>query len=155
MEWLQEHMQNHLTKKPIADDLELLKLAAEVMRRNDHRKAESEARAQTMVAHAQEELKMVERLLLASETARIAAEMEVQKSKARLEEAETLLEARMELAKQERTAVDLRAKAAEQRAKEAEEGLQRLQTALRSLFKRELDLPEFALNMNTDRPAAS
>jgi hypothetical protein len=155
MKWLQEHMQSRLTNMPVADDLELLNLAAEAMRRSDDRKAELEARAQTMVTHAQGELKIVERLLQASETARIAAEMEMQKSKARLEEAETLLEARMELAEQERTAVDLRAKAAEQRAKEAEEGLQRLQTALRSLFKRGLDLPETALNTNTDRPSAS
>lgn len=155
MEWLQEHMQNHLTKKPVAEDLELLKLAAEVLRRNDHRKAESEARAQTMVTHAKEELKIVERLLQASETARIAAEMEVQKSRARVEEAESLLQIRAEMAEQERTAIDLRAKAAEQRAKEAEEGLQRLQTALRSLFKHGLDLPEFAFNTSTEQPSAS
>ena len=155
MEWLQEHMQNHLTKKTIADDLELLKLAAEAMRRNDHCKAESEARAQMMVTHAQEELKIVERLLQASETARIEAEMEMQKSKIRLEEAQSLLEARAEMAEQERTAINLRVKAAEQRAKEAEEGLQRFQTALRSLIRRGLDLPGFALNMSADQPSAS
>ena len=153
MKWLQDHMQSQLAKKPVADDLELLNLAAEAMRRNDDQKAESEARAQTMVTHAQGELKIVERLLQASESARIVAEMEMQKSKARLDEAEALLEVRMELAEQERTAVDLRARAAEQRAKEAEEGLQRLQTALRSLFKHGLELPESALNMDTDQPS--
>jgi hypothetical protein len=155
MKWLQEHMQNHLTKKPVADDLELLKLAADVMRRNDDRKAESEARAQTMVTHAQEELRIVERLLQTSETARIAAELEAHKSRSRLEEAEKLLEIRLELAEQERAAIDLRAKAAEQRAREAEEGLERLQTALRSLFKHHgQDLPEFAGEIDAERPSA-
>ena len=137
------------------DDLELLKLAAEVMRRNDHRKAEADARAQMMVTHAQEEVKIIERLLQASESARIAAEMEMQKTKARLEEAESLLETRTGLAEQERIAIDQRARAAEQRAKEAEEGLERLQAALRALFKRGLDLPEFVLNANTDPLQAS
>lgn len=151
MKWLKEHMQSYLTNKPVAGDLELLNLAAEAMRRNDDQKAESEARAQTMVTHAQGELQIVERLLQTSESARIVAEMEMQKSKARLDEAETLLEVRMELAEQERTAVDLRARAAEQRAKEAEEGLQHLQTALRSLFKRGLELPEHTHNMNADQ----
>ena len=160
MKWLQEHMQNHLTKKPVAEDLELLKLAANVMRRNDDRKAETESRAQTMVTHAQEELKIVERLLQASESARIAAELEAQKSKARLEEAEKLLEIRMELAEQEQAALDLRAQEAEQRAKEAEEGLERLQTALRTLFKHhgeDLPDPDYVggeIDNDPDRPAA-
>jgi hypothetical protein len=153
MKWLKEHMQSYLTTKPVANDLELLDLAAQAMRRNDDQKAESEARAQTMVTHAQGELKIVERLLQTSESARIAAEMEMQKSKARLDEVESLLEARMELVEQERTAGEQRARAAEQRAKEAEDGLQHLQTALRSLFKRGLETPEQALDKDTVQPS--
>jgi hypothetical protein len=136
MRWIEENMEHNLAMKPTDDDVDLLALAADIMRRNHEKQAEAGAKAQTIMSQAQEELKIVERLLQESEAARVTAEMEVKKAKAKLEEMENVYETRLVLVEQERSALELCVQSAERRAKAAEESLARLRTGFRSLLKR-------------------
>ena len=136
MKWIEENMEHNLAMQPGDDDVELLAIAAEIMRRNHEKQAEAGAKAQTIMSQAQEELKIVERLLQESEAARVSAEMEVKKAKAKLEEMENLYESRLAMVEQDRSALELCAQSAERRAKAAEESLARLRTGFRSLLKR-------------------
>ena len=88
MKWLEEHMRERVAKVPLAGDLAILDQAADSVRQAKERAAESEARAQRMVAHAQAELKLVERALNESESKRIEAEREQRRIESRMEEAE-------------------------------------------------------------------
>jgi chromosome segregation ATPase len=134
MRSLEEHMREQIAKVPLTGDLAMLDQAADSVRRAKERAAESEARAQRMVAHAQAELKLVERLLNEAETKRIDAEREQRRIEAKLEEAEKSFTMREELIRQQLSAEENIAKAAEDRARELEEELETLRTALRSFF---------------------
>ena len=127
-------MDNQLTKTSSIDPMLLLKRAADVMDRDNRWKAELESRAQSMVTHAQEEIKIVERLLQASEAARAA---EAQKAQSRIEEIEKACDAKLKAAEEQSAAIEARANAAELRAQQAKDELARLQAAIADLFKRE------------------
>jgi hypothetical protein len=149
MKWIEKNLEHHLALQSEDDDVELLSLAAEIMRRSQEQLAEAGAHAQTIVSHAQEELKIVERLLQESEAARISAEMDLKKAQAKLEETESVFEARIALLQQEKSALQVCADAAERRAKTVEESLARLKTGLGSLFKR------YGQQVGTDQRIAS
>jgi len=132
--WLEEHMRSRLSKQPLNEDLEMLKRAANNMKEAEDRASRSQARAQTMVTHAQAELKIAERMLHESEAARIEADAEQRRVLAKLGEAEKALEARGEQVRRVRMEAEQRCKAAEQRARDAEEELRTLREALTVLF---------------------
>jgi hypothetical protein len=134
MKWIEKNLEHQLATAPGDDDAGLLTRAAEMMRRNRDQQAATKANLGAMVTHAQEELKIVERLLQDSEQARTSIEHELEKAKAKLQETEALFEARHKLLEQERSALENCAKAAEARAIIAEENLARLRTGLGSLF---------------------
>src|SRR3954470_2167646 len=94
MDWLEEYMQSRVGKKPLNDDLAILTRAAKTMRDTEERASKSQARAQTMVTHAEAEVKITERMLQESEAARLEAEAEQRKALAKVKEAEPSLEAR-------------------------------------------------------------
>src|SRR3954469_880051 len=131
-------LQTRPAKQPLVDDLEMLNRAAETMKRAEDRAVETQGRAQTMVIHAQAELKMAERLLQESEAARIAAETEQRKAKAKLEEFEKLLEARSEQIHTIRIEAEEQCKAAERRAQEAEDELEALREAIKTLLGQQI-----------------
>jgi chromosome segregation ATPase len=139
MKWLEENMRERVAKVPLAGDLAILDQAADSVRQAKERAAESESRAQRMVAHAQAELKLVERALNESESKRIEAEREQRRIESRMEEAERSFAMREELAQQQLTAEESRAKLAEQRARELEDELDTLRTALRSFLEHTAD----------------
>src|SRR5215208_723973 len=96
MEWLESQMGSRSAKKPVTEDLELVKRAADTIRRSEDCAAKTAAHAQTMVTHAQAELKIAERLLQESIAARLEAEAEHRKTIAKLEDSERLFEIRTE-----------------------------------------------------------
>jgi hypothetical protein len=141
MKRLDEQMRNRMAKQPLIEDLEMLNRAAEAMKRTQERAVQSEARAQSLVTHAQAELKITERLLQESDAARIEAENEQRKLVAKLEEAQKFLEARNEQVLEIQKEGEERCKAAEQRAQEAEDELQALREAMSALFKDDTSAP--------------
>ena len=141
MKRFDEHMRTRMAKQPLIEDLEMLNRAAETMKRTQERAVQSEARAQSLVTHAQAELKITERLLQESEAARIEAENEQRRLQAKLQEAEKFLEARNEQVIEIQKEGEERCKVAEQRAQEAEDELQALREAMSALFKDDSSAP--------------
>ena len=103
MTWLQKNMEHHLAMKLENDDAELLTVAAKILSRSQEGAAEVGANAQKIVSHAQQELKIVERLLHESEAARRLIELELKKVESKRNEAESIYEARIALLEQEKS----------------------------------------------------
>jgi len=131
---------------PAAAGLTLVERAAELIRETEDNAAEIVARAETAVAHMQEEMRLAERVLEAAETRRRIAEAEAKDLKSKLDKSEkhyqerikTLtaeLEGRIEGLTADLEAAMKRGDEAEARAEDASHALDRIQSAMQGILK--------------------
>jgi chromosome segregation ATPase len=142
---------------PAAAGLTLVERAAELIRETEDNAAEMVARAETAVAHMQEEMRLAERVLEAAETRRRVAEAEARELKNKLEQSERHYQERIETLTAELQGrietltaelqgqinfltADLEAALkrgddAEARAEEATNALDRIQSAMQGILK--------------------
>jgi chromosome segregation ATPase len=94
MEWLRDHMRDHVSKDGdvAASTLDLVQQAADTIKVSEDRVADTEARARIIINQAKEELRLAEKLYQTSEAARIAAEAEAKDAKQKLIEARKVLQ---------------------------------------------------------------
>jgi chromosome segregation ATPase len=120
---------------PAAAGLTLVERAAELIRTTEDNAAEIVARAETAVAHMQEEMRLGERVLEAAETRRRVAEAEAKDLKSKLEKSEKTYQQRIEALTAELQAALKRGDEAEARAEEASRALDRIQSAMQGILK--------------------
>jgi colicin import membrane protein len=157
MEWLREHMRNHIDGEgaiepaetvlsfrrapaggPRNQDTEAVALvyqAADVVKGAQERAAQIEARAEELVKRAIEKLQIAEERIRSAELDQRAAESGLNEAGVRLQGAEKALQraqARIAAVEAQLSAAELRARAAEARAAEAEKALKRIEHAIRT-----------------------
>lgn len=157
MNWLREHMRDHVgdpapadpprtvlkfapgAGEPSSNDatvaLDLVAEAAQVIKSIERRAAESEVRAKNLAESAIEKLHMADSRILAAEDARRAAEESLAKVGARLQESEKeLMQTRSRLASADAqlAAVEHRMKNFETRALQAEKAVKDVESAIRT-----------------------
>lgn len=131
---------------PAAAGLTLVERAAELIRTTEDNAAEIVARAETAVAHMQEEMRLAERVLEAAETRRRVAEAEAKDLKNKLEKSERQyqeriesltaeLQGQIEVLTADLDAALKRGDEAEARAEEASRALDRIQSAMQGILK--------------------
>ena len=157
MQWLREHMRNHIdgaasiepTEKVLnfrrapagpaqsqdTEAVDLVHQAAEVVRGAQDRAAKIEARAEDLVKRAIEKLQIAENRIRSAEVEQQAAETGLNEAGARIHMAEKALQraqARIATAEAQLSAAEVRARTAEARAAEAEKALRRIEHAIRT-----------------------
>jgi len=157
MQWLREHMQNHIdgessiesdekilnfrrppagrTKGQDSDAVDLVYQAAEVVRGAQDRAAQIEAQAEDLVRRAIEKLQSAENRIRSAEVEQRAAEAGMNEAGARVHAAETALQraqSRVVAVEAQLSAAEQRVQAAEARAVEAEKALRRIEHAIRT-----------------------
>jgi chromosome segregation ATPase len=155
MEWLQQHMRNHLAEIqgetnvlslrphpiPVEDvcvrALKLIERAIQYIQDTEQEAVERHARADTLARNAMEELNSAEERVGAAESARRAAEARIDGATAKLREMEGQLErtaANAAAAQTKISATEKRAREAENRAAEAENALKRIETVIHAIM---------------------
>jgi chromosome segregation ATPase len=156
MNWLREHMRDHVTPAPSVDSpeniltfpggpaapsrcdapaaLDLVSQAAEAMKCIHDHAVETEARAKALAESAIEKLHGAEARVQSAEAARSAIEEALSKLRAKLQEAErelTRTQARCVAAEKQLADAEQRVRAAEIRAIDAEKAVNQVEDAVR------------------------
>ncbi len=155
MEWLQNHMRQHVagaqsgtnvlslrlglspTEQAGAKALELVERAIEHIRQTEQDAAERQARADMLARKSIEQLNTAEERARGSELARRAAEAQLERASVKLRQMDTELEraaAQLAAAQTKISASENRAREAEKRATDAENALKRIETSIYALL---------------------
>ncbi|HEY3643686.1 MAG TPA: hypothetical protein VGL31_21500 [Xanthobacteraceae bacterium] len=157
MQWLREHMRNHISGGPSiepgeevlnfrraapepgkhrdGDAVALVYQAADAVRGAQDRAAQIEARAEDLVKLAIEKLQIAENRIRSAEVEQRAAEAGMNEASARIQATETALQralSRIAALEAQLSEAEPRAHAAETRAAEAEKALRRIEHAIRT-----------------------